>query len=188
MQLGPAAGDVKLTLQGQVGRLAGDDYLADDRLGRPGRSAKATVVGRHVTPGQHGQPLFGQRRTERILATLAQLGVRRAEHHAHAVRPGSGQLDTERIRRPREQGMGNLQEHARPVAGGFIAPGRAAMAQVGQHAPRDADDLMVGPAVDTHHGADAARVVFAATFVQPNIRDGLMRHRCHSDVWPIGPS
>ena len=85
--------------------------------------------------------------------------------------------------------MGDLEEHARPVAGGLVAAGGPAVHEVQQHLLAVLDDPMVPPPGDVHHGPDAAGVVLAPGLVETLVGGVQSCHLAfrHAICQPGGP-
>ena len=146
-------------------RLAGrDEDLAEYRLDGDGARSNRAVVGRDVAPADHALSLFGRDPLEELLESSAGPSPR-------AV----GRSGRRRIRRPRQrhrgdlpqERIGNLQQHARAVAGVDLAATRPPVLQVLedlQGLPHDAVRLS---ALDVHDEADSAGVVLVDGSYRP---------------------
>jgi hypothetical protein len=66
-----------------------------------------------------------------------------------------------------EEGLRDLQQDARPVAGVGFAAGSAAMPQVQQDRQGILDDSVRTPAFDVNHEADSAGIVLKPRVVKP---------------------
>jgi hypothetical protein len=80
--------------------------------------------------------------------------------------PRLGQRKAPRVALGREKLVRDLEQDARPVAGGFVGPGCPAMRQVDENLPAVLDDGVVLRAVDLDHGPDATGIVLVPCFVQ----------------------
>ena len=65
-----------------------------------------------------------------------------------------------------EELMRNLKQNPRPVAGGFIGAGGAAMSEVDEDLLAVFEDGVVARAVDVDHGPDATGIVLVPRLVQ----------------------
>ena len=74
--------------------------------------------------------------------------------------PGIGQLEARVTCRAHQEAVRHLHEYAGPVAGLHLGSRGAAMGQPLEHGQALVHDVVVGPALEVRHHADAAGVVF----------------------------
>ncbi len=171
MQLGQTADDEQLALEveavakvGQVGAAA-DERLAHDRLAGGGRRPQVAVVGRHVAPAEERLPFGAHKGGEVSFAGGPPGGVARQKEHGHAVVARRRQGEAQPGRLGGEEGVRQLGQNARAVAGVRLRAARAAMAQVLQHRQRVGDDGRRPVALDVGHEAGATGIVLVTGIV-----------------------
>ena len=94
-------------------------------------------------------------------------GVLRQEALPDRVAPGLGQGDPEPRADPQEEGVGELGQDPRPVAGLLLRAPGAAVVEVQEDLDAQADDLVGLDVVEVGDEADAAGVVLEAGIVEP---------------------
>ena len=162
------ADHVELPLQlGRVGdgRPHADEHLADVRTHRPCILANHGAVQGHITPAQDLQ-IFSLDDAGNQVPALG-LGPRGQKHHPNAVLAGGRQVDSQSDGFALEQPIRSLDQHAGAVAGRWVAPGSAPVAEVNQHLHAFVDDLMCLLALYIGNEAHAASIMFLLRRVEP---------------------
>ena len=160
------------TIRTRVGRVlrrpprAADEHLPDHRLAAAGGRPEGGAVGRNVAPAEQALPFVGDDAGEQVLDAAPLGRVARQEDHADAVLPRAGQLDAGRGRRPQQELVRHLQQHAGAVAGVDLAPAGAPVQQVQPDLERLPHQLVRPLALDVDHEPYAARVVLEARVVE----------------------
>ena len=147
-----------------------NEQLADLRQDAARDGADGLGHDRHVTPREHGGPVVPHDALEqRFLADGA-------EDHREAVFALGRQ-----VRHPlSEEGVGNLHEQARTVAGLGVVAGRAAVHEALQHGEPVRHDVVRGDVVQARDEPDAAGVVFEVAVIHSGLpkilfHDSLLR-------------
>ena len=88
------------------------------------------------------------------------------EDHTHAILARGRQSKTEAPGFPREKGVRDLNQNARPVAGFRIAPACAAVRQVDEDLNPLLDNVVRFLSLDVGHETNAAGIVFMAGMIE----------------------
>ena len=167
--VGALADHVELALKRQIvaqALAAANEDLPDEWFARPGGVTQRRTVGRHRAPTEETLSFRLHNLLKPLLQPPAVGGIAGQEDQPAAVLGGAGQDDPRLLARLGEKGVGNLEQHARPVAGvGFAAAG-AAVVEILQHLDRLLQDLVRPVALDIHHETHAAGVVFEPGIVK----------------------
>ena len=150
----PVEGNAPLHVLGPLHKALENGGHAVQRL-----LAQDLRMDRHLPPAQEADALLVGDNLQHFLGLIAQEPVLRHKEHAHAVVPGAAQGDTAGRRRLFEEFMGNLQQDTHAVAGfsGGVLTG--AVLQLFHDFQRIIHGAVVGLAVDTDDGTDAAGVM-----------------------------
>src|SRR5262249_769033 len=146
--------------------VAADENLPDDRLGLAGRLAERRVVRRHVAPAEERLPLVADDLVHHALDGLPLARVGGQKDGADAVAAGRRQRDAEALALLLDEGVRDLEEDARAVAGVLLAAAGAAVLQVDEDLHGLADEVARFAPLEVHDEADAAGVVFVLRVVQ----------------------
>ena len=166
---GPFADYEKFPLERQVIgelRVAADEHLPHERLGRAGGFAERGIFGGEITPADDVLALLGDDFAENLFALAAFGGVGREKDDAGAVLFLGGQVDVRGRADLLQKGVRHLHEYARAVAGVGLATARAPVVEVKQDGDGLPDDFMGLPALDVDDKSHAARVVFKLRVVK----------------------
>ena len=166
-QLGHAADHVELALERvlvvlQLGR-RGDHELLDVRREPVGGDADVVLLHRDVAPRHDALALRLDGVGEELLELVPALLVLGQEAHRHAVPAGGRQA---RADQPAQQLVGQLEQHARAVAGVGVGARRAAVLQVLEGGDRPLDRLVAGVAAQPRDERDAAGIVLVRGVVE----------------------
>ena len=154
-----------------------DEQLPHDRRRRGGRRPGLALVDGDVAPRDHALSFRRDRGVEKTFELGRPRRVAREEADRDAVRA------ERRQRRPdlgAEERVGQLQGHARTVAGVGVGPLRAAVLEIGERRRGAHQRLVARDAVEPRHEGDAARVVLVRRVVEA---DG--SHRLRPFVVPL---
>ena len=164
-QLGHPPDHVQLALERVAlePRRSGDEELTDTWSSRGGGLAGVALVDRNVTPGDHCLPLRLDRLGQELLERRGASGLAGQEAHGDAVAAELGKRGADL---GTEQGVRQLQRHARTVAAGGVGAGSAAVLEVGQCSRRPHDRLVTGDAVQARDERHAAGVVLVRGVVE----------------------
>ena len=166
--LGRAAEEVKFALERLGGNApATEEQLPDLRLSGAGELPERARVHRHFAPAQQFHPFRTRRALDRLDARRRQRGVGGQKDHADGVFPHGRKLDARPFALAAEEVVGNLDEQTRAVAGGLVAPERAAVLQVHEDAHPLLDDAVARLPLQIGDEADAATVVILSGMIQP---------------------
>jgi hypothetical protein len=124
------------------------------------------MIDRHVAPAEQDLIRRADRALELLLARQARRVLLRQEHHADAVFADRRQRHALLGHLLAQHGVGDLDQHAGPVAHQRIRADGAAMIEVLQDQQTLLDDGMTLLAADVRDEADAARVVFKFGSIQ----------------------
>ena len=140
-----------------------DEELDEVRHDGAGRAADRGIVHGDLAPAEDLEPL----RVGDLLHLRADLRLVPAtggqEHRAHGVGARCGQLDVEHLA---EEGVGDLQENARAVAGAGVAADGAAVLEGPQRDQRLVHDLVAGLSVQGGDHGQAAGVLLLVRAVE----------------------
>ena len=164
------ADDVEFALERHVVRelrVARDEHLPHERLGRRRRRAERGIVGRNRAPAEHALAFPGHDVRKNLFALRALRRIVRQEHHADAIFARAGQENFLLRRDFFEEGVRRLDQDARAVAGVDLAAARAAVIEVAQRLQRLPDDGVRLPALDVDDEADTAGIVLELRVVKP---------------------
>ena len=146
---------------------APDEDLPHGRLDLAGGLAQAGVVGGHDPPAEQRLAFLGDDAFDGLLALGALTIVRRQEDHADAVPAGRGQREALRAADAAQEGVGDLHQHPRAVAGVGLRADRAPVFQVFQDGQAILDNLVRRLPLHVDDEAYSAGVVFKPRVVQP---------------------
>ena len=127
--------------------------------------AQSARIHRDGAPAKEAHPLFFHDDLEHLLGLQALQGVLREKEHADAVVPLSLQRDPAFPGCFFEKVVGDLQQNADAVAGLPLGVLTGAVLQLFHDLQRIVHRLMGLCAVDVHHGADAAVIMFKGRIV-----------------------
>ena len=161
--LGLLADDEQLALErvlvGAVGTATDEDH-ADLGFGGLHRLAQARGIDGNVAPAQHDLPFGLHQSLDHAFAGGAQGGILGQEHGGGGPGAVFRQADADLGRLGAQEGLGQLDQDARAVAGQRIRTDGAAMGQVFEDFQTLLDDLVRLAVLDVGDEADAASVVF----------------------------
>src|SRR6266852_988860 len=140
--------------------------LLDVGLRGSRHAADCGSVDRRIPPAQHGKSFLAHNSFQDSLALQALMIFYWQECHAHAVRTGQRQFETQLTALPHKELVWDLEENARAIAGFRIASAGPAMRQVEQHLDAFAYDVVTFVAADAGHESDPAGVVLLRRMVQ----------------------
>src|SRR5581483_4170185 len=153
--------------------------LADPRHDAERRPAHVPDVDGDVAPGDEPLPLLLDGRLDRVYVV--------AEERADAVLAGRGEDAAEL---GPEEGVGDLDEDARPVARVLVGPGGTAVLEVGERRERPLDGLVAPPPVRPHDEGHAAGIVLERGVVEAGWsrvrQERLRREGVPPCVWLVG--
>jgi hypothetical protein len=157
---------------------APDKALADAGHAAAGFLAQNLRAGGHVPPAQKLHALLGHDDLQHLLGLGTLEGVRGEEEHPHAVVPGSAQFDARGGGGLCHQAVGHLNHQAHAVAGfaGGVLSGP--VLQLFHDLQCPVHGVVGLNALDAHHGADAAGVVFKIRPIQPPLSRGRLLLCC----------
>src|SRR5262249_2109946 len=92
--------------------------------------------------------------------------IGRREEGADAIVLGLGQRDTQGFTTGLEEGVGDLDQDPRAVAGVILAAAGPSMVEVDQSGETIADDLMRAPPLEINDEADAAAIVLVGGVIE----------------------
>ena len=127
------------------------------------------VIDRHLAPAEHGAAFLRCRGLEQRLEMQTARLVLRHEDEADAVLAGLRQRHVLRRHLFREEGMRDLDKHARPVAHQRVGPHRTAMGEVLEDLQPLLDDRVGLLVLHMRDEADAAGVVLVLRVVEPDL-------------------
>ena len=136
-----------------------DEDLQVHGLGRLHRLAERRIVGRHLAPAEHAQPLADRDLLVDVADRLAPFRIARHEQKADGVFAGRRQREAELGGLAGEELVRDLHQDAGAVAGARIGADRAAMLEVEQDRQRVLDDLVRLAALDVGNEPDAAGIL-----------------------------
>ncbi len=142
---------------------AGHEQLLHDGHRRDGHGAEGGGRRRHVAPPEDPQALLDRDVLDGALGGGALDPVGGEERHADGVVAGGGKVEGHRLP---EQAVGDLQEHARPVAGRLIGAGGAPVVEVLQRGDALGDDLVARLAAEAGDERDATGIVLELVEVE----------------------
>ena len=162
--LGPLAHHVGTALEVHAGRQPADEHLAERRHRVAGQRAEGRIVGRHVAPAEHRQPLGLDDLLDGLARRGGVPGRLREEGDAGGVAALGGQLEVDDLA---EERVGHLQQDAGTVTGVRFGALGTAVLQVQQRGDGLVDDVAAAPAVHVGDHRDTTRVVLIRGVVQP---------------------
>src|SRR5216683_4133497 len=173
LSLGSLAHHIELPLKGVFVRhcTVGDRTTSYKNLLNVGlrgsrHAADCGSVNWRIPPAQHRQSFLAHNAFQDSLALQALMLFYWQECHAHAVRTGQRQFETQLTALPHKELVWDLEENARAIAGFRIASAGPAMRQVEQHLDSLAYDVVTFVAADAGHESDPAGVVLLRRMVQ----------------------
>ncbi len=158
-----AADDEETALAGAAVGLQGGEV--DEKLANPRhRAARDRADGlrddRDVAPGDDGGPVFAHGLLEE------RLFADRAEDHGESVGAFRGEV----LDSLSEEGVRNLHEEPRAIAGLRVVPRRAAVHEALQDGEAVRDDVVRGDVVEAGDEPDAAGIVFEVAVIETGFR------------------
>ena len=142
----------------------GDEQLGERRHHAAGGRAERGVVDRHLAPAEDGEALLLGDLLDPTAGLGDLVGVTRQERGADGVRPGRGEVEVDDVA---QEGVGDLEQDARPVTGVDLGAGGAAVVEVAERRERLRHDVVAGLARQRGHHRDAAGVLLVARVVEP---------------------
>ena len=166
--LGPLAQAERQSLQrhpAHAGTGAGDEELAEHRHHAPGGGARGGrgSIG-HLAPAEDREALLGRDLLDPPPGLRDLLVVTGKERRADGVRRRGRQLEVDDLA---QEGVGDLHQDARPVAGVGLGARGAAVVEVAQGRQRLGHDVVARLAGEVRHERHAAGVVLVAGVVEP---------------------
>jgi hypothetical protein len=122
--------------------------------------------GRHVAPAEHLGAFLACGRLDGGRAARTQSRIGRQEDHADGVGACPGQRLAECNARFSEEGIGNLEEQPRAVAGGLVAADGAAVLEIDEYLHRVLDDVVVRLGIETRDEPYPATVMLPCGIVE----------------------
>ena len=141
--------------------------LPDDGLSRLDALAEAARVHGHIAPAEHGEALAHDQFDEHVLTDDPIDLVLGKEGHADAVLPFGREVEAQPVGLGQEEGVRQLDEHARTVTGEGIGPHGSAVGEVGEDGLALLDDPMALSAPCIRDEADPAGIVVPCGVVEP---------------------
>ena len=141
-----------------------DEHLPEGRHRVARQRAERGIVGRHLAPAEHRQPLGLGDLADGLACCRGVLRRLRKEGDARGVAALVGQVEVDD--RPEEL-IGHLQQDARAVAGVRLCALGATVLQVQQGRDGLVDDVAAAPALHVGDHRDTAGVVLVRGVVQP---------------------
>jgi len=132
-------------------------------LRRQRDGAQRAGAGRDVPPAEHGEALLDGDVLDGAHRGGPSAGVRGEERHAEGVLPHRRQVEVDG---GADQAVGDLQQHAGPVARRLVDAGGAPVVEVLQGREALGDDVVAGDAAQPGHEGHAAGVVLEAGVVE----------------------
>ena len=157
----------ELALEGVLVRAvvpAGDEDLPGHGLRGQDALPQDAVVHRDIAPAQHLLAALDEVALDGLDHLLAAGRVLGQEDHADAVAPHRGQLEAHL---GAEEGVGDLHQDARPVAGPGVGAHGPAVGQADQQLEALLDDTPALDVLDVADEPDATGVVLIGRVVQP---------------------
>ena len=143
------------------------EELLDRRHGAPRRVPEAPGLDGHGAPAQHREPLLGPPSAPRpcraFRASSSSVGQ---EGEADGVAAGVGQREARIEGGGGQEAVRDLHQDAGAVARVDLGPRGAAVGQALEDGQAAVHDVVVGPAVQIGHHADAAGVVLVCRVVE----------------------
>ena len=156
----------------------GDEELPEDRHHLSSGGPKAIRVHRHGTPAEHGEPLVGNDRGNRLLRLLGVGRIGRQERQPDGVRTDVGKVELDDFT---QEAVGYLDQDARAVAAVGLGAGCPAVLHVAERAEPHHDDGSADLALQTGDERDTAGVVLESRVVKTlwrgKTRLNLVAHR-----------
>ncbi len=172
------ADQVELAFEGiVVGDIGGaaDEDLLEIRLTGFGGRADGAVVHRQDAPAQQGLAFLGDDAREFALAGCGFRGVGRQEHEAGAVMACGRERDADLCAFTAQEGVRDLDQDARAVAGIHFGAAGAAMLEMLEDRQRSLDRRVRFSTLDVDHEPDATSVVFCICVIETSLRPALVR-------------
>ena len=163
------ANDVELALELILVRrqfATADEELPDHRRNLRRQFAGLGEVHRHVAPAQEHLVFLPDGLLDRPLAPAPVFGAPGQEHHADGVLTLVGQGYAGVPALPFEEGMGKLEQQARPVARMGIASACASMLKIDQYPDGIANDVVRFMTVEIRYDTYAAGIMLIGRIVQ----------------------
>ena len=136
----------------------GDQGLPDGGAGGAGRGPEHRRLDGDVAPAEHRQACAAQHVFDNSGGTVPGRPVGRQEEHPHRERLLRREREAQSRRFSMEEGAGDLDEQARPIAR-MVGGGGAAVRHAGERLERQGDDPAGALAGRPRHASDAAGVV-----------------------------
>jgi hypothetical protein len=143
-----------------------EENLADPRPGGPGKIPEDGRIDRHFPPAEDRTSFRRRDPFEGAGAPLGERFVHREKDHPRGILAARRKVEPVPRAHLAEEGIGDLEQEAGAVAGGFVSPQGAAVFEVDEDPDPLPDDEMLGNAVDPRDEPDAAAVVVVPRVVQ----------------------
>ncbi len=166
---GALANDEQLPLKRHIIgnlRIAPDENLPHERLGRPRRFAQRAIVPGHIAPADDVLALFGANLAENLLAFLPLMGVGGKIDYAGAVMALGGKINLALGAHLFQKGVGHLYQNPGAVPGVYFAPARAAVVKIQEDGQGLGDDFVGLPAFDIDNESHAARIMLELRIIK----------------------
>ncbi len=167
--LGPLAQHEGAPLQRQgvdARRCRRYEDLLDLGHGPKGDAAEALGLGGHHPPSQDAQSLLSRGLLHHGTCLGGVVTVGGQEGQPDGVATAVGEPDPRGRGRLRQEGVRDLHENARAVAGVHLRPRRAAVGQALEDGQPAVDDVVAGTSLEIGHHADPAGVVLVCRVVE----------------------
>jgi hypothetical protein len=136
-----------------------DEDLADERFKRSYAFTQTARVNGDIPPAEQDETFPDDVFGDGVLAYNPAETIGGQEDHPYPVPPRRGKVETKEVGFGTEEGIGDLNEHPRPIACQRVGSDRAAMGEVGENRLALLDDPVTLSSPDVRDEPDPTRVV-----------------------------